>query len=158
MRIDLRSDRKLYHALYSDVVAVDGRVYKLFKKFGQSSFDDRAATIFEAQCHAYEHAGRDSFLKSHVPEFFGICPIEAVVDEEGVDVSQRYSLEACYAIDEITGPEKRVNDEYVLLHCPHVDQIRKRFQNISIDTGDASVFSYDDAKGFKLIDFTSANF
>ena len=158
MRIHLRSGKKLYHALYSDVFSVDGRVFKLFKRFGQSSFDERAATIFEAQCDAYERVTQNSVLKSHVPDFFGACLIEAVEDEDGEDVSSRYRLDACYVISEITGPEKKVNDEYVRLHRPHVSDIRRTFNAISIDTGDASVFCYDDAVGFKLIDFISINF
>jgi hypothetical protein len=158
MHIDLRCDSKLYHALYSDVIAVDGRVYKLFKRFGQSSLDNRAATLFEAQCDAYKRAQLDPLLKLHIPEFFGVCSVETVLDQAGGDISGRYSLEACYAIEELPGLDKKVNDEDILNNCPHVQEIRKRFQTMSIDTGDASVFMYDDPERFKLIDFMSTNF
>ena len=34
---------------------------------------------------------------------------------------------------------------------PHVAEMRTRFANYGIDTGDSSVFSYADPEGFKFI-------
>jgi hypothetical protein len=115
-------------------------------------------TIFEAQSDAYLRTERDETLRSHTPQYFGVCSIDAVIDEDENILSNLYFLDACYTIEKLDGSEKKVNDQLILNQYPHIREIRHCFDEHGIDTGDASVFSYSDLKSSKLIDFTSRNF
>ncbi len=158
MRIDLRVHRKLYHSLYCDVFAADDRVYKLYKTSIDPHLNERALTLFEAQSDAYTRAAASDTFKKHTAEYFGQCAIESVVDAEGKDISGQYSLESCYSVELLHGPEAKVNEPQILDNFPYVTEMRKRFSNYGIDTGDSSVFSYADPEGFKFIDITTTNF
>lgn len=158
MRIDLSIHRKLYHALYSDVFLAEELVYKLFKRYKDANLDDRAATLFEAQCDAYVRAARDPIMSRHIPQFFGPCSIDAVLDEHAEDVSEGYRLQACYVLEKLNGREAKVTSDEVLTKHPYVFNVRNRFADYGIDTSDASVFSFADPDGFKLIDITSTFF
>ena len=153
MVIDLRAYKKLYHALYSDVFATEDRVYKILKTFVDASWNERSLTRFAAQCDAYHRAAGDTIMRKHVAEYYGPGNVERVVDEDGSDVSDRYSLGACYIVERLYGPELKVNDEHIRSNCPYVFDVRRRFGDFGIDTSDASVFFYDDHNRFKLIDF-----
>jgi len=155
MVIDLRKheNEKLYHALYSDIFAAEDRVYKLFKKYNDPNFDDRSRTKFTAQCDAYVRAAGDTIIGRHVAEYYGACSVERVLDADGVDVTNRYFLDACYGIERLYGPDLKVNDEEILSNCAYVFEIRRRFEDFGIDTSDSSVFFFNDPDRFKLIDF-----
>jgi hypothetical protein len=158
MIIDLRIHRKLYHALYSDVFLAEGRVYKVFKKSVDPHFDSRALTIFEAQCDAFARAAKDAVMAQHTPAFYGCCVIRDVVGCTGDSIGEAYRLNACYVLEKLTGKELKVNDQEILENYPYVATVRKHFGDFGIDTGDASVFRYEDPVGFKLIDITTKTF
>lgn len=158
MTIDLRFHKKLYHALYSDVFVVKGRVYKLFKRSVDPSLDSRALTLFEAQCDAFTRAANDKVMTQHTPVFYGPCVIEDVIGDAGKNVSEGYRLNNCYALEQLSGAELKVNDQEIREKYPHVANVRKHFESFGINTGDASVFRYEDPEGFKLIDITTRAF
>jgi hypothetical protein len=154
MLIDLRIHKKLYHSRLSDVFAADGRIYKLFKRSADPECHERAAESFEKQCSAYRRAMKHPILRRHVAEFLGTCNVEQVIDDEGNDISDGYRLDACYAIEELSGPEEKVTAPIITSQYPHVAKMRTLFAEHGISsTGDSSVFSYDDPDDFKLIDF-----
>ena len=158
MRIDLRVHKKLYHSLYCDVFSAEGRVYKLYKASIDPHLNERALTLFEAQSDAYSRAASNDIFKKHTAEYFGQCTIESVVDSDGQDISGQYSLESCYSVELLHGPEAKVNSSEILDNFTYVAEMRRHFRNFGIDTEDSSVFSYTDPARFKFIDITTTNF
>jgi hypothetical protein len=158
MQIDLRFHQKLYHALRSDVYAADDRIYKIFKRSGDENFNLRTTTVFEAQCDAYERAAKDAFMRRHTPEYYGQVAITGVIDHDGTDISGIYNPNACYSLEQLHGPEEKVNADAILTAYPYVTDACRYFVARGVETNDASVFSFDDIESFKLIDIMTRNF
>jgi hypothetical protein len=118
MVIDQRRHEKLYHALYSDVFCAEDRVYKLFKDSLDPNLRDQAGRLFEAQCDTFCRAEPDAVARRHVPQFYGPCVIDDVLDREGMSIKQGYLLAYCYVIELLHGTELKVNADEVLSRHP----------------------------------------
>jgi hypothetical protein len=106
--------------------------------------------VYESQCQAFDIASRDSWLKRHVPIFYGACPIEKVFDKDGTNISAQYLLDCCYATELLSGCDVGVPE--AILNHPHIAEAATIFNNRGIRTRDASVFDCTDPDNFKIID------
>jgi hypothetical protein len=73
-----------------------------------------------------------------------------VFDDRGQSIKDRYLLDACYAVELLSGEETKVAE--ACLKWEHIRRIVEVFQARGIETSDASVFKGHHPALFKLID------
>ncbi|MGA3238711.1 MAG: hypothetical protein ABSG03_20730 [Bryobacteraceae bacterium] len=100
MVISFKTDRRLGDGAYSVVYELNGRAFKLFKRYPQvppRQTEEGRRLTYQHQCEAYELASCDSLLKHHIATFYGRVAIEDVIDTDGRSVKDSYLLDCCYA-------------------------------------------------------------
>ena len=159
---------------YSDVFRPAGTgalVYKLFisgrheRNLSQLCDDTPEARLqrqntFAAECEAYVLAGRDPWLRLHIPGSFMRCHIADVRDAACVSVSDRYMLDRCYAIGYISGKDRKLG-ALRAVGCvpPHIKEALLEFRARGICyLEDVSIFFHDDPERFIFIDFATNDF
>ncbi len=159
MVIHFGTHRKLGEGVYSVVYEIDGRAFKLFKRYPQfppRQTEEGRRLVFRRQCDAYERAAHDPFLKNHTATYFGPCVIDDVVEADGISVKDAYLLDCCYAVEVVGGRETKTASALQLSEFekyPHIRAAVNRLAEIGIEVGDSSVFDVDDPERFKFIDF-----
>ncbi len=117
----------------------------------------RRKQTFDSQCTAYQLAGKDPYLRLHVPRFHGACRIQDVHDASGKSVAHRYLLAHCYAIDYVGGSETKLGG--LEQRFEHIRNAEGVFRSLGIrHLIDASVFAPEDPVNFKFIDFAMEEF
>lgn len=156
MTIDLRSCSLVGSGFYADVFAVGDLAYKLFRSGPEirpwHTNEGRRRT-FECQCKAIQLAAGDQWLRRHVADFFGVCVLQDVLDNDGESIGSTYLLDCCYAI-ELFGPGEKdyKATETRVRNTEHIGEAFRHFDQLEIDPLDSSVFRHDDPERFKFID------
>lgn len=157
MLVNLNVHRQIGRGVYATILEVDGRALKLFftgpKVLPTLPFQSAGGRrkTYESECNAYLRAGSDPVLRKHIATFYGSRTIEDVIDSEGKSIGKSFLLDCCYELELLTGHERKTAD--VLYNYTHLRDIKKCFAEVAIDILDSSVFDYEDAARFKLIDF-----
>jgi hypothetical protein len=118
-------------------------VIKVFRRLEDPCFGDVAPFIMASEMAAYELACADPVLRGHVPAFAGACTVGAVYAHDGENISSRYWLNNCYAIERLSpDPDERKLGSFFNEPEWHiVESLEKAFATIGIShVGDASVF------------------
>jgi hypothetical protein len=150
MIIDLRKHNQK-SSQDTHVFEADGRIYKLFRPHWRSA--ETIKKMFILESGAYAKAGSDSYLIQHIATFYGRVIIEDVLSAEGKSIAKDYFLDCCFALESLTGPEVKLTTPDLRKQHPHIADAQRRFEKISVDVLDSSVFNYADADRFKFIDF-----
>lgn len=159
MVVNFGIHRKLGEGAYSVVYEVDGRAFKLFKRYPQfppKQTEGGRRLTFQHQCQAYEKASGDPFLTNHIATYYGQCIIDDVIDTEGSSVKEPYLLDCCYAVEVMGGSETKTASTLRLGEIEqfaHIREATDRFTSIGIAFLDSSVFDAADPERYKFIDF-----
>jgi hypothetical protein len=141
-----------YSGATADVFDVNGKAYKVFRVYGVARLPEQVKTLFESECEAYKRAAADAWLRHHTAAFYGSCAFEDIVDIEGNSVGDQYALDCSYGIELLFGSEGKLYADGLQTFA-HLQEARRRFRMKGIDVRDSSVFNYENAQEFKLIDF-----
>ena len=159
MVINFGTQSKLGEGVYSVVYEVEGRAFKLFKRYPQfppRQTEEGRRLTFQHQCQAYELASGDPFLQHHIGTYYGRAIIDDVIDEDGSSVKESYLLDCCYVLEVMRGVETKTASALRLGEIEHFDHIRQatdKFASIGIVFLDSSVFDAADPVRYKFIDF-----
>jgi hypothetical protein len=135
-----------------------GWVYKLFKTsaWDRTLGDEERRRTFSYELKAYEIASADETLRNFIPVFHGQIQVTRVVDTDGTDISDRFFLDHCYALNEVEGPEKKILQQYGRLE--HVKRMVREFHVRGIRyLEDASIFFAEEPDKMKVIDIATTN-
>jgi hypothetical protein len=159
MVINFNAHWKLGEGVYSGVYEVEGRAFKLFKRYPQfppRQTEEGRRLTFQHQCQAYERASSGTFLKNHIATYYGQFIIDDVVGADGSSLKESYLLDCCYIMEVMGGSETKTASALRLAEIerfPHIKEAADRFAGIGIEYRDSSVFGVDDPEHFKFIDF-----
>jgi hypothetical protein len=135
------------------VFDVSGTAYKVFRVYGVSRSPLQVRNLFGSECEAYKRATADAWLRHHTAAFYGPCVVEDIIDGQGNSVGSLYALDCCYRIELLVGSEAKLYADGLRQAFEHLRQAQTRFSNEGIDVRDSSVFNYEAADEFKVIDF-----
>ena len=159
MVINFNTHQRLGEGVYAIVYEVEGRAFKLFKRYPQvppKQTEEGRRLTFQHQCQAYERASSDPFLKNHIATYYGRAIIDDVIDENGDSAEESYLLDCCYAVEVMGGGETKTASALRLAEFeryPHIREATDRFAGIGIAFLDSSVFDAVDPERFRFIDF-----
>jgi len=149
----LSIDPNAYSGATADVFDINGKACKVFRVYGVTRSLEQVKTLFESECEAYNRATADAWLGHHIAAFYSRCVFEDIIDSQGNSVGHEYALGCAYGIELQVGSEGKLYADGLLQTFAHLQEARSRFLAQSIDVRDSSVFNYEDAERFKLIDF-----
>jgi hypothetical protein len=142
--------------------AENGRVYKLFKEHDQSNqlgdLGDQEPVLrraaFNSEVEAYQIAMEVDAIRPLIPKFHGPVVVDQVLDENDTDISDRYLLDCCYAIDFVEGgPPAKFAPEVAAQH-PHLQALTAAFAANGINYWhDGAVFNPANPAMTKVVDF-----
>ena len=156
MIIDTRVHRILGSGVYSDVFEVECKAYKLFKsgpEIPPRQTKEGRRQVFENQCSAYALAQKDSYLRTHVPEFYGTAEVKGVIGHAGESNNESYLLDCCYGMSICEGDAQPITLPRLRENNPHIVEAISRLRRLGINTFDASVFRASDPELFRIVDF-----
>lgn len=135
-----------------------GLAFKLFKTsaWDDTFSDDERKRTFGYELEAYQIAHDDETLRNYIPRFHGQIQVTKVIDTDGTDISGRFFLDLCYALDLVQGSEDKILQQYGRL--PHVKDMVQKFHSRGIRyLEDASIFHATDPEKMKIIDIAVTN-
>ena len=159
MVINFNTHQRLGEGVYAIVYEVEGRAFKLFKRYPQfppKQPEEGRRLTFQHQCQAYEIASSDPILKNHIATYYGRAIIDDVIDEDGGSAKESYLPDCCYVVEVMRGVETKTASALRLGEIEQVDHIRQatdKFASIGIVFLDSSVFDAADPVRYKFIDF-----
>ena len=132
----------------------DDRVLKLYRAGGPAGWQAGLARLRDEEVRAYKISTSDPQLAGHIPHFYGIEEVGAVVDSCGLDISERFLLPLAISLERLHGSITKVQD---LAELPsYIREILEAFEAKGIYAADASVYRPDDAERCKFIDLTTS--
>ncbi|MBY0514729.1 MAG: hypothetical protein K2P78_12545 [Gemmataceae bacterium] len=150
----------LAYGAYAVVFAIEGRVFKLFKKAAAGSAaitDAERLRTFGYEVDAYTIASGEATLRDYIPRFHGAVVVNSVTaaDEAGTNISDQFFLDRCYCLDRIEGPEHKMLQQ---MRYPHVKRMVQEFHACGIrHLEDACIFFPEDPDKMKVIDIAMRN-
>ena len=133
----------------------DRTVYKLFRRFSSDSQGKGVHDLFNAETAAFVRAHTHDDLRKHVPAFHGHVKIEAVFEEDGSNLSDRYHLDCCYCLEHLAGKGLKYGwlpDDAK----PAAESLVARFEGVGINhVTDADFFGWEDPGSMKVVDIAT---
>ena len=137
---------------FADVLATNqpAVLCKLYRAAGSDSWRRWASRVRDAEAQAYQIASNHPVLCNHVPKFYGIAVVSAVL-EGTTDRSKDYLLDTGLLIERVEGEEEKATG-LSRRKFPHIYRLADLFDEAGIDIGDSSAFNYADPDAVKFID------
>jgi hypothetical protein len=131
------------------------RVYKLFRRGKDPQTTEVSRSAFKAETQAFHIAAKTPSLAEHIPRYFGIQPIDQVLDALGRNCGYRYLLGCCYATQQLAGKERPAFG-VPEARLPELESLLEEFERRGIRyASDSSVFGWENGKTLRFIDIAT---